>query len=500
MVGLYLVSAAVAAVVGVVTDDIEAFWLAVVWSPQDESFQDFPDDGSSGGAPGLIPLLVLKAWMLWQVFTVVSREGRLADRRVIWLRCLLYLAVAGLLILWLPIGSIPGVLGEIIGLVVWGPIQVLFVLILTGASGRFRAVALIFAGLSLVAMVVSALEEISGVLMPRMLLFLGVAALAWQVMILIGQREDGRWSAATVTIGRIALLLSLATPLIGIAAHLLPLLTPLVLGQLVGEFNVFNTVWLARSAHELAESRTPVASRGGRPPAPPRAVLATAVLLPLFVVIQPEQTPRLAYGGWAEECPGCSGAIAAREPGPSRSGAEARPAVPQYVAETNARCADPWPGLRARRQGTAAYLLSEGGGYHVYDFDDDSEDGAFEVAVDDGFVGAVGSSAAVMTYGENEPMCLTVKAFGSAPPPRLRGWDQVAEVGIVSRSGHLGVPRYSDGGDEGAGARLPNLAVKGAGRYRLRVYAREAADFEEHLVVVFPGRSTKKIVYRPVPR
>lgn len=105
-----------------------------------------------------------------------------------------------------------------------------------------------------------------------------------------------------------------------------------------------------------------------------------------------------------------------------------------------------------------------------------------------------------MTYGENEPMCLTVKAFGSAPPLRLRGWDQVVEVGIVSHSGHLGIPEYSDGGEEGAGARLPNLAVKGAGRYRLRVHTREAAEGEEHLVVVFPGRSAKRIVYRPAPR
>lgn len=100
-----------------------------------------------------------------------------------------------------------------------------------------------------------------------------------------------------------------------------------------------------------------------------------------------------------------------------------------------------------------------------------------------------------MTYGENEPMCLTVKAFGSAPPLRLTGWERVAEVGIVSRSGRLEVPSY-DGGDEGAGARLPNLAVKGPGRYRLRAYARGPEGAEEHLVVVFPGRSAKKVVYR----
>ncbi|MBX6382461.1 MAG: hypothetical protein IRZ07_05725 [Microbispora sp.] len=79
----------------------------------------------------------------------------------------------------------------------------------------------------------------------------------------------------------------------------------------------------------------------------------------------------------------------------------------------------------------------------------------------------------------------------------MKGWEQVAEVGVVSRSGRLVVPTYEEGGDQGAGRPLPNLALKGPGRYRLRVYARmnEKAG-EEHLIVVFPGRSAKKIVYR----
>ncbi|MGW5259582.1 hypothetical protein ACWEQG_01325 [Microbispora sp. NPDC004025] len=172
----------------------------------------------------------------------------------------------------------------------------------------------------------------------------------------------------------------------------------------------------------------------------------------------------------------------------------------RHVAEENARCRDPWPRLRARRQGTAAYFLFEGGGYAVYDPEDTSAEGegVFDAAIDDGFVAAGGGTVAVMTYGENQPMCLTVKAFDAAPPLRLRGWEQVAEVGVVSRGGRLQMPSYADGDDEGAGARLPNLAVKGPGRYRVRVYARgvDGTGPEEHLVVVFPGRSARKIVYR----
>ncbi|WP_194243878.1 hypothetical protein [Nonomuraea phyllanthi] len=106
-----------------------------------------------------------------------------------------------------------------------------------------------------------------------------------------------------------------------------------------------------------------------------------------------------------------------------------------------------------------------------------------------------------MTHGD-AAMCLTVKAFDRAPPLRLTGWDQVVEVGIVSRSGRLVVPEYYGGGAAGP---LPGLAVAGPGRYRLRVYARTLpwdeddpeAPLEEHLLVVYPGRSTGKVVYRP---
>ncbi|GAA3443939.1 hypothetical protein [Planomonospora venezuelensis] len=77
-----------------------------------------------------------------------------------------------------------------------------------------------------------------------------------------------------------------------------------------------------------------------------------------------------------------------------------------------------------------------------------------------------------MTDDENAAMCLTVKAFGAAPPLRLKGWDRMVEVGIASRSGRLVVPPYPEGGDSGAIRPLPNLAVDG------------------------PGRSTEKIVHR----
>ncbi|QYC43912.1 hypothetical protein Nocox_31665 [Nonomuraea coxensis DSM 45129] len=52
---------------------------------------------------------------------------------------------------------------------------------------------------------------------------------------------------------------------------------------------------------------------------------------------------------------------------------------------------------------------------------------------------------------------------------------------------------------------LPDLAVAGPGHYRLRVHARTlpwdendpGAPLEEHLLVVYPGRSAEKVVHRP---
>ncbi|WP_344484963.1 hypothetical protein [Nonomuraea monospora] len=212
----------------------------------------------------------------------------------------------------------------------------------------------------------------------------------------------------------------------------------------------------------------------------------------------------------------CPGIVARQSAEADRRQAESDRQEAAWKAEMNARCADPWPGVRARRQGTAAYILSEGGGYAVFDDRDDSVGDPGDIhglgdevadvfdAVEDGFIDVVGSSAAILTNGDTT-MCLTVKAFNRAPPLRLTGWEEVVEVGITSRSGRLVVPTYPRGGDNGAAGPLPDLAIAGPGHYRLRIYARTLpwdendpdAPLEEHLLVVHPGRSTEKIVHRP---
>ncbi|MEV4582578.1 hypothetical protein AB0K16_56120 [Nonomuraea jabiensis] len=171
-----------------------------------------------------------------------------------------------------------------------------------------------------------------------------------------------------------------------------------------------------------------------------------------------------------------------------------------YVAASNAACRDPWPRKRARKQGSAAYFTSEGGGYHlVDDADADNEDGIERDH--DRLLTGQETGVGIETI-RNMNVCVTVKAFDQAPPLRLKGWQEVAEVGVTSRSGRLTVPVMQPGGEEGAGRPLPNLAIKGPGHYRVRVYARADEDAttmlpaEWHLIVVYPGRSKKETVYR----
>jgi hypothetical protein len=195
----------------------------------------------------------------------------------------------------------------------------------------------------------------------------------------------------------------------------------------------------------------------------------------------------------------CPETVGATHPELLRSTAETEAANTAYIAEANAKCRDPWPRTKGVVQATANYFLFADGdhGYLVHDPDDEAGGEAAEQVVDElyedsSLIGAVGSTVLVGHVEDVIDLCLTVKAFRAAPPPRTAGWDQVTEVPVVSRSGLLTVPE-KDGGDVGAGAPMPNLAIAGEGRYRIRVYVRVGDAGEEHLVVVFPGASRKRL-------
>ncbi|WP_062344139.1 hypothetical protein [Herbidospora yilanensis] len=195
----------------------------------------------------------------------------------------------------------------------------------------------------------------------------------------------------------------------------------------------------------------------------------------------------------------CPEIIGATQPELLRSSEEVEAANKAYIAEMNANCRDPWPRTKGVVQATANYSLFADGdyGYFVLDPKDERGETLAEQAIDrlykdDAQVGAAGSSVLVGHIDDVIDLCLTVKAFRAAPPLRLAGWDQVTEVPITTPTGHLTVPE-ADGGDVGANAPMPNLAIEGKGRYRLRVYVRLADAGEEHLVVVFPGTSKKRL-------
>nr|WP_062335096.1 hypothetical protein [Herbidospora sakaeratensis] len=177
---------------------------------------------------------------------------------------------------------------------------------------------------------------------------------------------------------------------------------------------------------------------------------------------------------------------------------EAEAADAAALAAENARCRDPWPQRKGVVQASAKYFLFADGdpGYMIYDPEDESPGPGMDdlFATDDTIVVAEGSAALVGHVADVVDLCLTVKAFRSPPPKRTAGWDHVAEVPILSPTGQLTLPEMADG--VGPGAPMPNLAVAGKGRYRLRVHVRVRGGEEEHLVVVFPGRSGKRLTLR----
>ncbi|WP_327586291.1 hypothetical protein OHA25_04130 [Nonomuraea sp. NBC_00507] len=94
-----------------------------------------------------------------------------------------------------------------------------------------------------------------------------------------------------------------------------------------------------------------------------------------------------------------------------------------------------------------------------------------------------GQLALIFTPSQDWATCVTAKALRSAPPPlRRKGWDEVVEADIVSESGHLVMQTLS-----ASKVRFPNLARRGPGIYRLRLYTRPGED----LILIYPAKRAK---------
>ncbi|MFB4283222.1 hypothetical protein ACBJ59_48525 [Nonomuraea sp. MTCD27] len=94
-------------------------------------------------------------------------------------------------------------------------------------------------------------------------------------------------------------------------------------------------------------------------------------------------------------------------------------------------------------------------------------------------------------------VCVTTETYTRRPPVEVKGWDRVVEVGYESPTGRIVL---SDGL---VGVELPDLAVRGAGHYRIRVHY-AWLDWKGHenvgqrlLVMAWPGRGDDVVVHHP---
>ncbi|MEV5555358.1 hypothetical protein AB0L44_17025 [Nonomuraea wenchangensis] len=246
----------------------------------------------------LWPLLAaacgFNAWLLWQALRgpALPRAGAPA-RPVVWLRRLLYVDVAGELLLWELADRLSGPAEFVVRQAVWAATLVLLVRTISGVTPRFRVIAI---GLGLGGVLAAVMRLAPGDLSMSWSLLLAPAAKA---MILTGQRRDGRWSAATVRIGWIALLAPSAFTLSRVAlGHGEGLVFDglHVVADVLGGLGI---VWAARTANELAAP--PAAAPPPAGSRPPRSLVAAVLMLPMAVV-GAEQGVRLTYTGTDDGC------------------------------------------------------------------------------------------------------------------------------------------------------------------------------------------------------
>ncbi|NUP62068.1 MAG: hypothetical protein HOW71_07805 [Nonomuraea sp.] len=247
---------------------------------------------------GLALVLVLvgavQAWALWHLLRGRAR-GELTHRgrTVGLLRLALYLSLGyGLIItvrvplevpwLWTALEIASGLL---LLTVVW-----LFFLVLRGtAARRLRLFSLAAGTLAGVSDLGGNLTDVLAPTHPVAQIFglaggYGFVWLAWCVSILIAQARDPRWSAATVRVGVVAQVVAVLRPngFVSFGDGGFPDI--LMVYTVLGAISVFQLVWYARTAHELAnplpqpeQRREPARAAARRWPLP-----AVAVVLPLI--------------------------------------------------------------------------------------------------------------------------------------------------------------------------------------------------------------------------
>ncbi|QKG26888.1 hypothetical protein [Actinomadura verrucosospora] len=167
-------------------------------------------------------------------------------------------------------------------------------------------------------------------------------------------------------------------------------------------------------------------------------------------------------------------------------------------AKAEASCRRGVPeGFGPVRQATHVIDGDESGSYTVED-EDDGLGASFDPALKEGLIASAGHGATVIA-GTEGPLCLTVRVYRKAPPVEPRGWDRVEEVGVDNPHGRARLMSM-----DGL-LPFPVVNAAGPGRYRIRIYVRGRTEpealmdeppKEHHLLVVFPGKSEKRKVYK----
>ncbi|MEO3809189.1 hypothetical protein ABGB17_09340 [Sphaerisporangium sp. B11E5] len=256
---MYVAALTLAVVIALTAGDLGALWYLTLFTKVEQ--------GVAVTLPNVLALVtagVLWAWALWQTL-----RGPLAgpppelDRDARRLRVALYAATAtGLLSLLVPSWpwwtAVPNA-------VAIGVVMVLFRPVLGRNLGRaghtWIAGVLAYGGYGGSA-TVEVLDVFGRRVPDGLALAFGLAGLVWTVLVLRAQGQDGRWQRATVLYGVAFLVMPFVLMLVG------PLLA------IVGNVYVDATaatgalilIWLARSAHELADPHPQ--------PAPPSPLLA----------------------------------------------------------------------------------------------------------------------------------------------------------------------------------------------------------------------------------
>ncbi|MBN6057489.1 hypothetical protein JYK22_36535, partial [Nonomuraea sp. RK-328] len=119
-------------------------------------------------------------------------------------------------------------------------------------------------------------------------------------------------------------------------------------------------------------------------------------------------------------------------------------------------------------------------------------------------VGATPGDLTILTADTDTHVCVAVEAYDRRPPVEVEGWEKVVEVGYRSTTGEMLFTGEDEDGNMVVVDELPDLAIRGAGHYRVRVHMRGAkaalADDgdarQQFLVVVYPGASGRTQVYK----